>query len=328
MKSSDIILYTILIMMLIIVIWLIYSYFKSIKLEKRLAKYSINSTKTNDLSIGKSFSNVFKNLIKSISNILIKLNVKGKRYNKYIKTFNSYQKPTDFIAAKIITSLEFLMLVIISQVFLIKLVDIFSIVISLIIGYYLLDVVYIIRYNKYKKEIKEEFLEAIIIMNSAFASGKSIIQAVDIVSKELNNEVGKQFQKMSLELGCGLSVELVFKKLADTLDLEEVNYLASSLTVLNKTGGNIVKIFSSIEKTLYNQKKIHAEYKSLTSSSRLLIWVLIIVPVLFAFMLNIFSPGYFNILFTNVLGITILVSLLAIYTLYIIVVYNVLKVKV
>ena len=40
-------------------------------------------------------------------------------------------------------------------------------------------------------------------------------------------------------------------------------YLSSSLTILNRTGGNIVAVFDSIEKTLFDKKKLKEELKRL-----------------------------------------------------------------
>ncbi len=46
---------------------------------------------------------------------------------------------------------------------------------------------------------------------------------------------------MHLELSFGLSVDVVFGRFAKRVELEEVSYLTASLSILNKTGGNIIK---------------------------------------------------------------------------------------
>lgn len=325
---SDIGLYIILILMLIILLWLATLYVKSVKLEKRLAKFSIDFKKSKDMSFAKSFSYVYKYSVKKVSKFLYRNRIGVNRYKKYVKTFNSFTKSTDFLAAKIVTAFEFLIVVLISQLLLLQLIDIFTLIISLLIGYYILDVIFYIRYQKYYKELQEQFLDAIIIMNSAFKAGKNIVQAINIVGDELDNRIGYEFKKMSLEINCGLAIDVVFKRLSEKINLDEVKYLSSTLTVLSKTGGNIVKIFDSIERTLYSQKKLKQEYKALTSSSRLLTIVLMVVPLVFAFIISILNKGYFNILFTNVFGIILFIIMLLIYALYIYVVSKVLRVKI
>ena len=64
---------------------------------------------------------------------------------------------------------------------------------------------------------------------------------------------------MHQEMKYGLSVDVVFDRFAKRMNLEEAEYLSSSLTILNRTGGNIVAVFNSIEKTLFDKKKLNEE---------------------------------------------------------------------
>ena len=104
--------------------------------------------------------------------------------------------------------------------------------------------------------------------------------------------------------------------------------MTSSLSVLNKTGGDIVKVFESIEKTLYSKKKLEDELKSLTSSSKLIMYVLIIVPPLFVVFVSFLNPSYFVPLISNAIGFILILIMIIIYIAYIIVVKHVMKVKV
>ena len=65
-----------------------------------------------------------------------------------------------------------------------------------------------------------------------------------------------------------------------------MKYITSSLSILNKTGGNIIKVFSSVEKMLFNKRKLKQEMKSLTSSASMISKVLLFMP--FVFVLFIF----------------------------------------
>ena len=179
----------------------------------------------------------------------------------------------------------------------------------------------------YKKEVEKDLIDAITIMNNAFKAGRSIIQAVDMVSKELKGPISKEFKKISMEISLGLDIEVAFKRFADRINLEEAVYLTSSLSILNKTGGNIIKVFDSIEKTLFSKRKLREELNSLTSSSKMITYVLIFIPIVFSVFLNIINPGFFAPLFTTELGIILLIMMIIIYVAYIIIVRKVMKVR-
>ena len=137
----------------------------------------------------------------------------------------------------------------------------------------------------------------------------------------------KEFKKIGMEISLGLDMETAFKRFSDRINLSEAVYLTASISVLNKTGGNIIKVFNSIEKTIFNRKKLEQEFKALTSSSKLIMYVLIIVPIAFVVFISLINKDYFKVLFNNPLGIALLFIILIIYITYIVVVRKVMKVR-
>ena len=199
--------------------------------------------------------------------------------------------------------------------------------IPFILGFYTLDIIYYYKYINYKKKIENDMLEAITIMNNSFKAGLSITQAVELVSRELVGPIANEFKKISTEISLGLDIEVAFKRFSERIKSDEAVYLTSSLSVLNKTGGNIIKVFNSIEKNMFNRRKLDNELKSLTSSSKLIMYVLIFVPIVFVIFVSLVNKEYFKPLFTNPLGIALLFIMIIIYITYIIVVRKALKVR-
>ena len=106
-----------------------------------------------------------------------------------------------------------------------------------------------------------------------------------------------------------------------------MNYITSSLSILNKTGGNIIKVFSSIEKMLFNKRKLKQEMKSLTSSAKMISKILLIMPFIFVALITILNPSYFMPLFNTSIGKLILVIIILIYLLYAFIVNRIMKVR-
>ena len=175
-------------------------------------------------------------------------------------------------------------------------------VINFFVGYYLLDVYLYFYQKKQNKLISNELLRAIIIMNNAFKSGKSTLQALKIAADELPEPINDEFEKMYLDMKFGLSVDTVFDRFAKRVNLEEAVYVSSSLKILNKTGGNIVEVFSSIEKTLFDKKKLNEELKNISANPKMIVKVLLLIPIVFILLIYILDPSYFNPLFESVLG--------------------------
>ena len=189
------------------------------------------------------------------------------------------------------------------------------------------DIVYISKYKIHRNRVENDLLQAIIIMNNAFKSGRSITQAIALVTMELDGAISEEFKKMHLEISFGLSIDVVFKRFSERIKLEEVTYLTASLSILNKTGGNIIKVFSSIEKSLFDKKKLKLELASLTGSSKLIIYALFAVPILFVIFVSIINPGYFKVFYTTTLGGIVLGIIIIMYIIYIFVIQKIMKVR-
>lgn len=313
-----------------VVILFLIKYLKSIMLEKRFSKYALNSSKNTSISLFDNLCNQYNNFIEKMSKHLSKTKIINKisdRYRKYVNAFNLDNDTIKIVCNKIVIGILFILGYIVINIFRAKITLLFEMILPFILGFYTLDIIYIYKYRLYKKKIEKDLIDAITIMNNAFKAGRSIIQAIDMVAVELDGPISKEFKKISSEINLGLDIEVAFKRFASRIKLEEAVYLTSSLSILNKTGGNIIKVFDSIEKTLFSKRKLREEMISLTSSSRMIMYVLICIPAVFAVFLNALNPGFFSPLLNTELGIILLIIMIIIYVAYIIVVRKVMKVE-
>lgn len=320
-------------LLIISMIFLIYiiRYNRSLKFEKRLSKYSVKSIKDKNKTLLDGLKKFSDKILKKIASVLNKsvfVKKHGKRYQKFVITFGRENDTTaNFIAQKVLMSIIFLLVSIVSKAIRSQVIYGYEMIVPLFFGYYFLDIIYGYRYKAYRKKVENDFLQAIIIMNNAFKSGRSITQAVELVSTELNGPIAEEFKKMALEISFGLDIEIVFRRLSDRLKLEEAVYLTSSLSITNKTGGNITKVFDSIEKNLFNRRKLKIELKSLTGSSKIIMYVLIMVPVFFVGIISLINPNYFSPLFASPIGLILIFLMVIIYVAYIVIVRKIINIR-
>ena len=99
------------------------------------------------------------------------------------------------------------------------------------------------------------------------------------------------------------------------------------MTVLSKTGGNIVNVFSAIERTLFDKKKLKAELKNLTASSNMIVKILLAVPFVFILLIYVLNPNYFDPLFASPLGYMLLLLIFLILITYVWFLQKLMKVR-
>lgn len=304
---------------------------RAVHLTGKILPYSIESLHDKRQSVFEHCANIFYISLAKVNQIFQKstlIKKCAKKYDKYIPLYSKhYQNGMDFVSTKVIVAILFSLISVISNIIRYRLINPYELFLPCLIGFFVPDIVYIVQYKLYKNRLENDLLQAIIIMNNAFKSGRSITQAIELVTKELDGPIGLEFKKMHMEISFGLTIEEVFRRLADRIGLEEVTYLTASLSILNKTGGNIIKVFSSIEKTLFNKKKLKLELASLTGGSKIIVYVLFAVPFLFILFISLISPSYFEPFYTTEIGFIFVGIMVIIYLLYIWVVNKIMKVR-
>lgn len=321
----------ILIITLIVILFLLARMVISMNKEKRITRFAIDALSNKPVSFFDRINNFYNRIVRKLSSLLRKSSLFVKYSNKYEKyidqTAINRKNSIDFVSNKFLIAIMTVIITIISDVLRIHKVSILQLIVAFIIGFYILDVFLIIEHKRRLKIMEEDSLKAIIIMNNAFKSGRSIMQAIELVSQEITGPVADEFKKMYIDLTYGLDLETVFKRLSERVEIDEMKYVASSLIILNKTGGNVGRVFSSIEKGVFDRKKLKDELKATTALSEMVYKILVAMPLLIFIVIIIFSPTYFDPLFNTVIGKIVLVLILILYLLYIIIVKKVTKVK-
>ena len=220
--------------------------------EKRIKDFALDNKNAEELSIADAFLKFCLVIIKNISKFLTKSQV----LKDYAKGFEKYLfadrqntfKSIDYI------SLKFLVMFFVQGLYIISISIKFAtfslpvFLIGSIISFFCIDLIIIWLYQNHKKLIEEQLLQAIVMMNSAFKSGKNILQAIEIVKKELPSPIKDEFNIIYTDINYGLDLSVVFERFYKRVKLEEAKYITSSLALLSKTGGNIVTVFNMIEK--------------------------------------------------------------------------------
>ncbi len=311
--------------MIVFGIFIFYRIHRVIYLEKRIRRYSVMSSQDDISFMDRLEQRYRKFLSKFSSNDNIKRRSLG--YKKYI-TLGEQENPVFFLLHKLVLGFCFTILVIISSLLSGNFVSFFGIIISFVVGYYLYDVYLYFSSRAKKRKIKNDMLRAVILMNNSFKAGKSILQSVYIASEKLPKPIGLEFRRIYQDMSYGLSADVAFSRFSKRVNLEEANYVASSLIILNKTGGNIVSVFNTIEKTLFDRKKLENDLKTSAAASNFVVKFLMIIPFVFAFIIYIVSPTYFEPLFSSPLGYFVLFLMFLMFVIFIYLLNKIMKVKV
>ena len=319
------------IVVLLFLIMILMRQSKALKYERRIGPFSLEPMIIEESFFDRFFSKLW-GLIQGMSKILGKSKVLtqySKRYEKYITIEEKdFKSGFDYISLKILFVIGIQALYLLTLLFQYVSFNFGTFMIASILAFFMPDLYLSYQFTQKRKLVEDDLLKAVIIMNSAFKSGSNIIQAVETVMNELEGPIKDEFKKIYMDINYGLSLEVVFKRFYDRVKIEDAKYLTSSLSLLNKTGGNIVKVFSVVEKSFFDKKKLRSELKSLSATSVFVFRFLLALPVFFVAIILLLNPTYFNPLIKHSIGIIIIGIILVLYIIYFLVVRKMLKVRI
>ena len=298
--------------------------------ERRVSSFSMENDQQEVVSFTDILISAFVRLVKWTSKKLSKL-VTMQHYatrfeKRLILSEDAYFDSMDYVSFKFYVMFLVQILYIISIAIKPSFFNSYVLLLISVISFFFVDLLVVFFFSRKKKLMEDQLLQAIVIMNNAFKSGKNITQAVNIVQKELPNPIKKEFEIIAKDISYGLDLTVVFSRFANRIKINEAKYITSSLSLLNKTGGNIVTVFNMIERTFYERLKINNELKSLTAASRFLYHLLMFLPFIFILVIVVLNPSYFMPLITTPIGYIIDVLVLILYVTYMLFIRKIMKV--
>ncbi|NCC71138.1 hypothetical protein EOM09_06160, partial [bacterium] len=205
----------------------------------------------------------------------------------------------------------------------------FSLGASLLIfvfGSYLLDISLEVKFQNRINRIEKDLYRSVSLLKASFEAGKTMIQAVNYFTEELDGPLQEEFIMVKNDINHGLSLEESFLRMSNRYDIKDLNYIYTSLALVNKTGNNIQSILEMVDKELRSRQELKNYYNSSTSSVRLMYKVLVVFPFILSGLIILLEPTYFNIFVQSNVGILLLLLIFLLYVLYIMIVNKIFKV--
>ena len=175
-----------------------------------------------------------------------------------------------------------------------------------------------------KRRLVVEFKEAIMILSSLLNAGYSLENSVKEALVELrllyakDNLIIKEFEYINQLIYMNISVERAFDDLAYRSHSEDIRSFAKVLRIAKRSGGELESIIAHTVGVIGDKVRIKEEIITMTTSKRFEQNVMNIFPLFIVLYIDISSPGFFNIMYTTVIGracmsIGLIVYLFAIY---------------
>lgn len=158
------------------------------------------------------------------------------------------------------------------------------------------------RLNSFNKQLPD----TITLLANALRAGSSFLQAIELVVRESRPPISTEFQRVIREVNLGLPFEQALENMVRRVESEDLDLMATAISIQYQVGGNLAEILDSIAYTIRERVRIKGEIRTLTAQQRISGYVVAFLPIGLAGFLFIIAPSFMEPMFdpaVNVSGI-------------------------
>jgi len=166
--------------------------------------------------------------------------------------------------------------------------------------------------RKREEALLKQLPDAIDMIIRALRAGQSVDRALRDVGGHLSPPMGPEIRAIYDGIAMGLPFETAIRNFeAGFPRLSDVKILCTAFIVQRETGGNLTGVLEGLSKAIRERLKLRMQVRAMTAEGRATALVIGLIPVVFALVTWLLSPGYINMLLHASLGRKILLIALS-----------------
>src|SRR5256712_5965241 len=163
------------------------------------------------------------------------------------------------------------------------------------------------RYVKYRqgkrlKALNRQLPDMLSLLSNALKAGLSLPQAMEPVAHNTAAPIGDELGRVIREMNIGSGAERALANMVRRAGSEDLDLIVTAINIQSSVGGNLARILDSISHTIRQRVQVKGQISALTGQARASGWVITLLPFIVAGILDIITPSYFRVMFTEPRG--------------------------
>jgi tight adherence protein B len=140
--------------------------------------------------------------------------------------------------------------------------------------------------------------DTITLLANSLRSGYSLLQSMEMCSRESPPPVSEEFRRVVQEVGLGLSTQDALNNLFRRVPSDDLDLMITAINIQHEVGGNLAQILDTIGHTIRERVRIKGEIRVLVAQQRISGYVVAALPIFLAVILVFITPSFMAPLFT------------------------------
>ncbi|GAA1254618.1 type II secretion system F family protein [Oryzihumus leptocrescens] len=158
------------------------------------------------------------------------------------------------------------------------------------------------------KQFEAQLPDVLNLVASSLSTGFSLLQALDAVARDAAQPAAKEFSRALAETRIGADVDESLERMAERMDSENLRWTGMAIRIQRQVGGNLAETLRTTAGTLRERESLRRQVRALSAEGKLSAYILIALPIGLFLYMNLVNHDYVSLLWTNLIGIGMLVA--------------------
>ncbi|HBY95169.1 MAG: type II secretion system F family protein [Ardenticatenaceae bacterium] len=161
-----------------------------------------------------------------------------------------------------------------------------------------------LRYRQRQRRIAfgNQLPDAIVLLANSLRAGYSLLQGMEVLSREMPPPISIEFDRVIREIGLGLTNEAALANLQNRIQSDDLDMMITAINIQAEIGGNMAEILDILAHTIRERVRIQGEIRVLTAQQTLSGTIISLLPAILSVILFILNPEYMSVLYKTTCG--------------------------
>ena len=181
--------------------------------------------------------------------------------------------------------------------------------------------------TKRLRKFEEFFPEAIDLIARALRAGHTFTTGLLMVADEIPKAVAGEFRLLYDKQNYGMDLSEALRAFAARIPLIDAKFFVTAVLTQREAGGNLAEVLDNLAKVIRTRFTVQRQIRVISAHGRLTGGILMGLPLALGFFLALRSPENFTVLFSDPLGIRMIVVAAALQILGVFVIRRIVKIE-
>jgi tight adherence protein B len=149
-----------------------------------------------------------------------------------------------------------------------------------------------------------------------------------MVGEEIADPLGQEFRALADSTNYGVSQQDALLQLAERVPVADLGYFVVAVLIQRESGGNLAELLDNISSIVRGRLRLLGEVRTLSAEGRLSAQILIALPFVTAAFINLLTPKFMQVLWTDPVGLRLVGAALVIMALGVIWMRSIIRIRV